>query len=318
MNTSTQKCSLSKVWYGSSGRLSGFLIFIFLFAESCTTIQPGELGLKVVRGKLQDGNYGAGRHAVGFGRHYIHFSMRIKELSVKLTLPTKEGVEAKSELTLLYHIKPESLHNIYLTLGLNYEKAIIMNNFSAIARETCLNYKAIDLITQRDSLEKAIYDDMNKDLGHYGFVIDQVLVRDIDVPDDIDRVIEKKVLAEQEAKQQEVDILRKKKETEANIDKDRKEMEFSFEKQKREIQTKIERDRMQADFNLEKQKKDAERSIIEAEATKKTQELTNASITDLLIRYKTIEVMKALANSPNSKLIITDGKTPLSIKMPGQ
>ncbi len=318
MKTNATICSSCKSPGIFSALLTAVLAGILLFAQSCTTIRPGELGLKVVRGKLQPGNYTEGRHAVGFGRHYLPFSMRIKEVSVKLTLPTREGVEAKTDMTLLYHIKPEFLHDIYLTLGMNYENAIIMNNFAAIARETSLNYKAIDIITQRDSLELAIFKDMNKDLGHYGFVIDQVLVKDIDVPDDIDRVIEKKVLAEQEARQLEVDIARKKKETEANIDKERKEMEFSFEKQKLDIQSRIERDRMQADFDLEKQKKDAERSLIEAQATKKTQELTNASITDLLIRYKSIEVMKALADSPNSKIIITDGKTPFTVKMAGQ
>jgi prohibitin 1 len=293
-------------------------VSILLICQSCTTIRPGEIGLKVVRGKLQPQLYTQGRHPIGFGRHYIHFSTRIQEVSIKMTLPTREGVEAKTDLTLLYHLKPETIHDIYLTLGLNYEKAIILNNFSAIAREACLNYKAIDIITQRDSLELAIFKDMNGDLGHYGFVIDQVLVKDIDVPDDIDRVIEKKVLAEQQNKQQEVDILRQKKETEARIERERKEMEFAFEKQKRETESAIELQRMQEQFALEKQKQDAERSIIQAQAQKKTQELTNATITDLLIRYKTIEVMKALADSPNSKIIITDGKTPLTLHASGQ
>jgi prohibitin 1 len=289
-----------------------------LLAPSCTTIRPGETGLKVVRGKLQPGLYTQGRHSVGFGRHYIHFSTRIQEVSLKMTLPTREGVEAKTDLTLLYHLKPEAIHDIYLTLGLGYEKSIILNNFAAIAREACLNYKAIDIITQRDSLELAIFKDMNADLGHYGFVIDQVLVRDIDVPDDIDRVIEKKVLAEQQTKQQEVDILRQKKETEATIERERKEMEFAFEKKKKEAESAIELERMNGAFALEKQKQDAERSVIQAQAQKKTQELTNATITDLLIRYKTIEVMKALAESPNSKIIITDGKTPLTLHAAGQ
>jgi len=294
------------------------LALLLSTVQSCTTIQPGELGLKVVRGKLQPGNIAQGRHATGFGRHYIHFSTRIREVSMKMTLPTREGVEAKCDLTLLYHIKPESIRDIYLTLGLTYEKALILNNFTAIARETCLNYKAVDLITQRDSLELAIYKDMNQDLGHYGFVIDQVLVRDIDVPDDIDRVIEKKVLAEQQAKQQDVDILRQKKETEANIQKERKEMEFGFEKQKREIESTIERERLEQDFAVEKQKKDAERSLIEAQAKKKTQELANSSISEMMLKLKTIEAMKAFGESPSSKLIITDGKTPITLKLAGQ
>ena len=129
--------------------------------------------------------------------------------------------------------------------------------------------------------------------------MDQVLIHDIDVPEEIDRAIEKKVLSEQLIKQQEVDILTQKKSTDASIEKQRKEMEFAFEKQKREIETNIQQQRLQIDFSIEKQKKEAERSIIEAQATKKTQDLANSTITPLLIKYKSIDVMKALAASTN-------------------
>ena len=273
-----------------------FAVITTLFLiPSCTTINPGEIGLKVVRGKLQADNYTEGRHHSGFGVHYVKFSTRIKEVSLKITLPTKEGIEAKADLTLLYHIKPEAIHSIYLTIGMRYENEIILNNFAATARETCLNYRAMDLMVQR-------------------FVIDQVLVRDIDVPEEIDKAIEKKVLSEQQVKQQEVDILTQKRATEADIEKQRKEMEFAFEKKKKEKESQIALERLQDEYAVEKQKKEAERSLVEAQSTKKNQDLINSSITPLFIQFKNIEVMKALADSQNSKLIITDGKTPWTVR----
>ncbi len=291
----------------------GLLVFA---ATSCKTINPGEIGLKIVRGKLQPENFTEGRHRSGLGAHFVKFSTRIKELSVKLTLPTREGMEAKVDLTLLYHLKPESLHNIYLTLGMKYENEIILNNFSAQARETCLNYGAMDLMMQRDALEKSIFDNLNTDIGHYGFVIDQVLVRYIDVPDEIDHAIEKKVLSEQQAKQQEIEILAQKRVTESTIDKERKQMQFAAEKQRLEKESSIEQDRLQENYALEKQKTEAERSLIEAIAAKKTKDLENSTITNMSIKLKSIEVMKSLANSANTKIIITDGKTPLTLREP--
>ena len=293
-------------------------VSLIMLMPGCITIHPGEIAMKVVRGKLKPDNYTEGRHAVGWGIHYVKFSTRIKDLSMKLTLPTKEGLEAKTDITLLYHLKPALIHEIYLTLGMNYEKEIIMNNFAATARETCLNYRAMDLMTQRDSLEKSIFDNMTLDVGHYGFVIDQVLVKDIDVPDEIDHAIEKKVLSEQQAKQQEVDILIQKRITESTIEKQRKEMEFVFEKQKREKESSIQMERLQEEYALEKQKAEAERTVIEAQAFKKAQELTNSTITEMLIKYKTVDAMKAFADSPNAKLIITDGKTPITLREPGK
>ncbi|HXU27071.1 MAG TPA: SPFH domain-containing protein [Bacteroidia bacterium] len=292
-----------------------FCLSIILLGQSCVTIDPGEIGLKVKRGVLSDQNFVAGKYPQGPRTSYVLFSTRVKELSLKTMLPTKEGLEAKVELTMLYHIKPDAIRGIYLTLGMNYENEVIMNNLSAIARETCLHYRAMDLMTQRDSLEVSIFKNINADVGHYGFIVDQVLIHDIDVPDEIDRAIEKKVLSEQQIKQQEVDILTQKKATDASIEKQRKEMEFSFEKQKREKESSIQQERMDVDFSVEKQKKEAERVVIEATAAKKSQELANTAITPMSIKYKTIEVLKELANSPNSKIIITDGKNPLNMRL---
>ncbi|MFI5139422.1 MAG: prohibitin family protein [Sphingobacteriales bacterium] len=292
-----------------------FLAFLILVAQSCVIIQPGQVALKVKRGKLDDKYFIAGKYRCKQNTTFVRFSTRMKEMALHTMLPTKEGLEAKVSLTMLYHIEPEAIRTIYLTLGMNYENEVIMNNLSAIARETCLHFRAMDLMTQRDSLEASIFKNINKDIGHYGFVIDQVLIHDIDVPDEIDKAIEKKVLSEQMIKQQEVDILTQKKSTDAGIEKQRKEMEFAFEKQKRGIETEIQQERMQIDFSIEKQKKEAERSIIEAQASKKTQDLANSTITPMLIKFKSIDVMKALAASTNEKIIITDGKTPLTMRM---
>lgn len=69
---------------------------------------------------------------------------------------------------------------------------------------------------------------------------------------------------------------------------------------------------MKMDFVIQQQKKEAERMIIEAEAIKKSQDIINSSLTDMLLQYNNIEMLKGLTTSPNTKIIITDGKsTPL-------
>ena len=316
MKTTVQNFHAQLKCFAGSGSLLIVIAFFLFAVEGCTTINPGEIGLKIVRGKLQPDLYTQGRHHSGFGTSYIKFNTRIKELAMKTTLPTKEGLEANTNLTLLYHLKPEAVRDIYMTLGPKYESEIILNNFAAIARETCLKYHAMDLMTQRDSLEKSILDNLKADIGHYGFMIDQVIVRDIDVPQEIDAAIEKKVLSEQLAKQQELDILTQKRTTEAQIEKQRKEMQFAAEKQKNEKESMIVLERMDEDYAVEKQKKEAERTIVEATAAKKSRDLENSTITQMSIKDKTVDVLKALANSPNTKIIITDGKTPLTLREP--
>jgi len=48
---------------------------------------------------------------------------------------------------------------------------------------------------------------------------------------------------------------------------------------------------------------------IEANAIKNYQNTINSSLTDKLLKYKSIEVTKELVKSPNAKIIITDGRS---------
>lgn len=66
---------------------------------------------------------------------------------------------------------------------------------------------------------------------------------------------------------------------------------------------------LKMDFVIEQQKKEAERRIIEAEAIKKAQEIINSSLSDKLLQYNNIEMLRTLSSSPNAKIIITDGKS---------
>ena len=50
---------------------------------------------------------------------------------------------------------------------------------------------------------------------------------------------------------------------------------------------------------------------IEAEGIKKANDLINVSLTSNVLKFKQIEAFQKLAASPNTKTIITDGKTPM-------
>src|ERR1041385_269264 len=84
--------------------ISILCILILILAQSCITIQPGEVGLKVKRGTLAEGYYVPGRYPNGSRTQYVVFSTRVKEMTLNTNLPTKESLEAKVNLTMLYHI----------------------------------------------------------------------------------------------------------------------------------------------------------------------------------------------------------------------
>ena len=66
-------------------------------------------------------------------------------------------------------------------------------------------------------------------------------------------------------------------------------------------------------FVHQREKQEAERKRVEASGIRDAQIIIKEGISQGNIEWRSLEVVKELASSPNAKLIITDGKTPVLI-----
>ena len=245
------------------------LLFVTIIFQECAIIRPGEIGIKQTLGKIK------GKPIVQGVKWYNPFASRIVRINVRtvecfntLPLPTKEGLSVNTEISLLYHVKPEAANDVYLKFGANYQEVMVLSNFRATAREISARFYAKELYaTERDKVEKAIADELKSDIEQYGFVVDAVLLKDIILPPQMVQAIQDKVNAEQAS--------------------------------------------LKMEFVITQQQKEAERRIIEAEGIKKAQDIINSSLTDKLLQYNHIEMLKSLSSSQNAKIIMTDGKGPI-------
>jgi hypothetical protein len=80
-----------------------------------------------------------------------------------------------------------------------------------------------------------------------------------------------------------------------------------------ENKLKSEQESLQMEYVISKQKKEAERMQIEAEAIKNYNKTIGESMNELLVKWNGVQVLKGLVTSDNSKVIITDGKTPMIV-----
>ncbi|OZV69929.1 prohibitin family protein [Winogradskyella aurantia] len=80
-----------------------------------------------------------------------------------------------------------------------------------------------------------------------------------------------------------------------------------------EQKLQAEQDAMRMEFILQQERLEAQRKIIEAEGTRDAQKILSEGLTPAIIKIRSIEAFKELAKSANSKVIITDGKTPYLI-----
>jgi regulator of protease activity HflC (stomatin/prohibitin superfamily) len=81
-----------------------------------------------------------------------------------------------------------------------------------------------------------------------------------------------------------------------------------------EQKLQAEQDAMRMVFILQQEKLEAERKIIEATGTKDAQKIISEGLTEQIIKIRSIEAFLELSKSPNSKIIVTDGKAPFLIE----
>ena len=81
----------------------------------------------------------------------------------------------------------------------------------------------------------------------------------------------------------------------------------------RSIEEKLEAEQRseQMRFVLDREKQEAERRTIEATGIRDAWAIIAQGLTPSIISYQSIEAFRELARSPNAKVIVTDGKTPM-------
>ena len=270
--------------------------------QSCAVVRPGEAGVDIHYGKIKKNILQPGPHHAFalFGRKIIRFNTREINYSMTIDFHTKEGIDVKSEITVLYHLNIDSVISIYKKYGNDYQSILIQDNIINALRQTGLAYAATELITQRSSIEQKVKSRLDENVGKQGFVFHSVMLKQIDLPPEIEQTIRAKLNAEESAKKVKLEN-----------DVARQQLAFQLEKSKKEKQQELENQQLTLDFSIEKQKKENERRLLEAEALKKQQEILNSSLTENLLKYKSLEITRELVKSTNTKVIITDGKSPV-------
>lgn len=80
-----------------------------------------------------------------------------------------------------------------------------------------------------------------------------------------------------------------------------------------ERKLQAEQDAMRMEFVIQQAKLEADRKIIDAQGERDAQKILAEGLTEEIIKIRSIEAFNKLSTSPNSKIIVTDGKTPMLI-----
>lgn len=271
--------------YSTPLRVVGILLTLAgISAASIVQIGAGEVGVKMLYGRVQN-------DVLSSGLHFINPLMDVQKMDIKtqnytmssvrdegakegddaIRVLTSDGLEVVIDLTVLYKVLPSAAPQILRETGLDYTDKIVRPLSRTRIRDNAVYYDAVSLYSsKRDEFQNRIFLSITGEFQKRGLLLEQLLVRNITLPQAVKTSIEQKMTAEQDAQKME--------------------------------------------YVLQKEQQEAQRKRVEAQGIADYQHIISESLTDKQLQYESIKAQLEIAKSPNAKVIIMGkGSTPLMV-----
>ncbi|HEX9956667.1 MAG TPA: prohibitin family protein, partial [Fibrella sp.] len=128
---------------------------------------------------------------------------------------TADGLEVVVDLTVLYRVIAADAPRIYRQIGTDYNDKIVRPVTRTRIRDNAVYYDAVALYSsRRDEFQNRIYKTIEADFKKRGLLLEQLLIRKINLPNSVKSTIESKISAEQEAQKMQFVLQKEKQEAE--------------------------------------------------------------------------------------------------------
>jgi len=198
------------------------IIVIIIFSKSFVTVDAGQAGVLWKRFSggvvIDEPALGEGFHVVAPWNKVYIYEVRQQELFEKMKVLSSNGLEIQIDASAWYLPVYKDLGNLHQTLGENYLDRVIKPAIRSAARSVVGRYLPDELYsTKRDAIQVEIYEETKKILETQYVQLNEVLVRDVTLPNTIKDAIERKLKQEQESLEYEFRLVTAAKEAEKVI-----------------------------------------------------------------------------------------------------
>ncbi|TDH24047.1 prohibitin family protein [Segetibacter sp. 3557_3] len=195
-------------------RLVGLaMIVIGILVSSVIQIDAGEIGIKSLFGKVQNDVLRSGLHLVNPVMEVQQLDVRTQNYTMSsvrdegdntgddaIRVLTSDGLEVIIDLTVLYRVQANDAPKLVRETGYDFRDKIVRPVTRTKIRDNAVYYTAIDLYsTKRDEFQTRIFKTIADNFSKRGLEVEQLLIRNITLPNKVKAAIEEKINAEQEA-----------------------------------------------------------------------------------------------------------------------
>lgn len=203
----------------------GALVFL---ASMAVVVPPGQAGIQILFGKVNDSPLPSGLHFINPFAQVVEMEVRTKNYTMtnvaeegqkrgddSIAVISSDGLTVKLDATVFYSLQQARLPEIYRTIGPDVEERIVRSEIRASLRDAAAALTATELYTSK---RQAFIDQVSRALKaafeKRGITLEQMLLRNVILPDQITKAINDKIAADQDAQKMAFVLQKEKQEAE--------------------------------------------------------------------------------------------------------
>ena len=206
------------------------LIIIGLLSATIVQIGSGEVGVHVLFGKVNGQILNSGLNVVNPLCKVEMFDVKTQNYTMSavhdegervgddaIRVLSSDGLEVTMDITVLYRLSAAEAPRMLREIGADmvYKDKVVRPITRTKIRDNAVYYTAIDLYSvKREEFQSRIFTSIEKDFKQRGLILEQLLVRNISLPESVKLTIESKINAEQESQKMQFVLQKEKQEAE--------------------------------------------------------------------------------------------------------
>ena len=195
-------------------RVVGIVVILIGVLTACIIqIDAGQVGVQKLFGKVQDDVLNSGLHFINPAVEVIKLDTKTQNYTMSgvqdeghkagddaIRVLSADGLEVTIDLSVLYRVIPNDAPKLLSETGENYEDKIVRPITRTRIRDNAVYYDAVALFSsKRDEFQQRIFKTIETDFNKRGLLLENLLVRNITLPQSVKATIEQKINAEQDA-----------------------------------------------------------------------------------------------------------------------
>src|SRR6266571_1192019 len=185
---------------GGLGALAILVLALIVMLTSIAYVPAGHVGVLTLFGRVTGEVLPEGTHLISPFKTNNKMPVRTQELKETASVPSEEGLIITLDTSLLYRLDAQKAAEVYQKIGPRYVDVVIEPNLRSSIRAATAAHNANALYTgAREEVALQIQKELVGQLAPRGIIVENILLRDIQLPAMLKQSIEAKQQAEQDA-----------------------------------------------------------------------------------------------------------------------